>query len=308
MNNNNSILISIVIPTFNDCELLFEAIKSVISQSYKHWELIIVDNYSQDRTDEVINSFNNKKIKQYKINNNGVIGKSRNLGITKSSGEWIAFMDSDDIWYKNKLNICVSYIEDNSKKYDVISTNELMIFRNGKKHKKLFHGPMSKNMYSDLLIYGNRLSPSATMVRKGFLLKNKIKFCELPKFVLAEDYDFWLSIALKKGLFLFIDSIEGEYRIHDHNMSSQIHRHEEALLSVLSKHVFNLQTFEENKFKLWKKVRSRVYFSFAIKKIFAFEFFQGFKSLFSSLVLSPFGLLEIILKKMILKINFKKKL
>ena len=89
-------------PTFNRKNELKFAIKSVISQTYKNWELVIVDNNSTDGTTEMIESFNLDKLKHIKINNHGIIAKSRNKGIANASGEYIAFLDSDDWWSPKK--------------------------------------------------------------------------------------------------------------------------------------------------------------------------------------------------------------
>ena len=109
--------ISIILPTFNNAKLISRAITSVINQSYKNWELIIIDNFSIDNTQNVVESFNDKKIKYFKLKNNGIIAISRNYGIKKSSGEFIAFLDSDDYWLNNKLSISVETL---TNKFDLV--------------------------------------------------------------------------------------------------------------------------------------------------------------------------------------------
>ena len=94
MNSYSSPLVSIIIPTYNNAEFLGKALKSVIDQTYGSWEAIVIDNNSTDQTDEVINKFQDIRIKYYKISNYGIIAKSRNLGINLAKGEWIAFLDS----------------------------------------------------------------------------------------------------------------------------------------------------------------------------------------------------------------------
>ena len=106
MNNKNLPLISIIIPTYNHAKYLGRALRSIVDQSFSSWEAIIIDNFSKDNTEDVVKSFPNNKIKYFRLNNNGVIAKSRNFGILKARGEWIAFLDSDDWWTKNKLQIC----------------------------------------------------------------------------------------------------------------------------------------------------------------------------------------------------------
>ena len=96
-------LISIIVPTFNREKKLKKAIESVISQSYKEWELIIIDNNSSDNTETLIKNFQNNKIHFYKFKNDGIIAKSRNFGLSKSCGDFVCFLDSDDWWDNNKL-------------------------------------------------------------------------------------------------------------------------------------------------------------------------------------------------------------
>ena len=91
MNSYSSPFVSIIIPTYNNAEFLGKALKSVIGQTYNSWEAIVIDNNSTDQTDEVINKFQDIRIKYYKISNYGIIAKSRNLGINLAKGEWIAF-------------------------------------------------------------------------------------------------------------------------------------------------------------------------------------------------------------------------
>ena len=96
-------LVSIVIPTYNRADLIGETIQSVIDQTYKNWELIIVDDGSSDQTDEVVQRFADPRIQYYEIDHAGAFGVVRNHGIKKSKGEFLAFLDSDDLWLPDKL-------------------------------------------------------------------------------------------------------------------------------------------------------------------------------------------------------------
>ena len=102
---DNKDLISVIIPTYNSEKYIVNCIQSVLCQTDKNFEIIIIDNNSIDRTIEKVKQFNSKKIFIYYIKNNGNISKSRNLGINQSNGKWIAFLDSDDSWYNNKIEI-----------------------------------------------------------------------------------------------------------------------------------------------------------------------------------------------------------
>jgi glycosyltransferase involved in cell wall biosynthesis len=103
-------LISIVMPTYHRADLILETIQSVLQQSYSNWELIVVDDGSDDETASVIRGIGNNKIKYHRILHTGLLGKVRNAGIEKSNGQYIAFLDSDDLWRTDKLEFQLSLL------------------------------------------------------------------------------------------------------------------------------------------------------------------------------------------------------
>lgn len=109
-------LVSVVIPTYNRGHFIEESVQSVIEQTYENWEIIIVDDGSEDNTGEVIQILSNPKIRYYKMNHCGRLGKVRNCGIKMALGEYIAFLDSDDLWRKDKLAFQMRLFE----KYDIM--------------------------------------------------------------------------------------------------------------------------------------------------------------------------------------------
>ena len=112
MNLKSTPFISIIIPTYNHANFLAKALESVINQTYRNWEAIVIDNHSTDGTSEIINKYKDTRIHYLKISNDGIIAKSRNLGINVAKGKWIAFLDSDDYWTEDKLEICIKNIDD----------------------------------------------------------------------------------------------------------------------------------------------------------------------------------------------------
>ena len=108
-------LVSIVTPCYNAEKYLEETIQSVIKQSYENWELIIVDDISTDRSIEIINSYvkNDSRIRCYSLEKKGGASIARNKAIMESKGKYIAFLDSDDVWKKDKLQKQVKFMEDN---------------------------------------------------------------------------------------------------------------------------------------------------------------------------------------------------
>ncbi len=256
-NELRPILFSVVIPTYNHANFLKIALQSVIDQDYESWEAIVVDNNSSDNTKEVIDSFEDSRIRVVSINNNGIIAASRNIGIKESSGDWIAFLDSDDKWYPSKLYDvnetikCMPY-------YDVISSDEIKVNEHKQKIKTLRFGPLPKKSYKHMLLYGNKLSTSATVVKKSFIINQKITFNEHKNYITVEDYDFWLHVALNGAKFKFIPKINGEYLIHKTNNSLKEDIHYQNGLFLLNDHVFNIQSFTLSKEKLFRKVKTRL--------------------------------------------------
>ena len=183
-------MISVIIPTFNRAYLLDRAIKSVLSQTYNNYEIILVDDGSEDKTSEVIESFG-KHVRFFRIPHSGV-SKARNTGIENAKGDWISFLDSDDYWLPQKLEKQMDYLDDNPE-YRVCHTDEIWIkngtrINQGKKHIK-HAGWFFLPSLSLCLI-----SPSTVIIHRE-VLDNVGNFDE--DFEYVEDYELWLRITSK---------------------------------------------------------------------------------------------------------------
>lgn len=104
-------MVSVIMPTYNRRELISDAIDSVLNQSLNNLELIIIDDGSEDDTEAIIKSVSDERIRYFKLKHSGYIGRLRNYGISHSKGQLIAFIDSDDIWKKDKLAIQMSALK-----------------------------------------------------------------------------------------------------------------------------------------------------------------------------------------------------
>ena len=116
-------MISVIIPTFNRAKTLKRAIDSVLEQSYKDIELLIIDDCSTDNSEKIVNSYNDKRLKYIKLETNSGACYARNVGIEKSNGEYIAFQDSDDYWHKDKLKIQLENMKNNNTDIDFCAIN-----------------------------------------------------------------------------------------------------------------------------------------------------------------------------------------
>ena len=112
-----SVLVSVVIPTYNRADDLARALDSVLRQTYPRWEALVIDNRSTDNSHDVVHRLNDARIRWLEIANNGVIAASRNLGIYHASGEFIAFLDSDDYWKSDKLERSIFWL---SRDFDIV--------------------------------------------------------------------------------------------------------------------------------------------------------------------------------------------
>jgi len=299
-----NIFFSVIIPTYNQANLLKKAISSVMKQSFENFELIIIDNYSNDESGKVVESFDTSKIIYKKIHNNGIIGKSRNEGIKLSSGKWVAFLDSDDSWYPKRLEIISNFLKKN-KVYEVICTDELILDKIINKEKIWKYGPFVKNFYKNLLKNGNCVSTSATVVNKNFLKENNIIFNEEKNFVTAEDYDFFMNIAFNNANFKFLHEVLGEHLFYQQSQSSNYENHKSAVMSVVKYHVFSKQQFTSKKEKLWKDLKINFwfmdfFFNFKYKK----NYIKSFLILIKIFLYFPIKFQVFILKKVKKKLFF----
>ena len=170
-------MFSVIIPTFNRKVLLSRAVQSVLNQSFKQYELIIVDNGSTDDTKayvkDLIKDSSFKKIKYvFQQNSGSPAGSQGNTGISKSSYDWVAFLDSDDEWLPEKLSRVREAILNVSPEYGAIAHWEFKISEKKKGLSKLGQRNV-KNQYQDLLFGGNKYSRFNNDRKKRCVGKNR---------------------------------------------------------------------------------------------------------------------------------------
>lgn len=183
---------SVIIPTYNRAELLGQAIQSVLDQSFKDFELIVVDDYSTDNTKEIVNSFRDNRIK-YIVNSHskGVSG-ARNTGILMSKGEWIAFLDSDDVWLPEKLNLLYMKIRETDNTVGLIYTGYAIYDFYNKKEVSLYL-PEKEGWIQNDLLYNNYIGSFSVTAFRTDVIK-KAGGCD-ERFSYFEDNDLYVRIA-----------------------------------------------------------------------------------------------------------------
>jgi len=248
---------SIIIPTFNRLNKLKRALDSVLRQTYRNYEIIIIDDGSTDGTDKYIAqlSESNDRIRYRWIPNSGLPAVARNHGIEISGGNYICFLDSDDYWKESKLADVAACIE----KYPeaaAISHNEDEMVK-GHYTRVLYNRRKIKgSLYEDLLFRGNFLSTSAMTVKREVLQETGL-FNTSPEFCIVEDYDLWLRIA-QKGTMAFINKSLGCCVVDDEGISSDIERLHENLRNVVTAHICGLDRTRYDIEKLMKIHHARI--------------------------------------------------
>src|SRR6476660_8957423 len=183
---------SVIIATYNRADYLRECLVSLVSQTYKNFETIIVDDGSTDNTEDVVDKFASLlNIKYFKTPNSGYPAKPRNIAAEIAAADWLCFLDSDDKWTKDKLQTCVPLINN----YDVIY-HKLKYFGKGKPFYRnvLPSRQVLYPVFADLMMIGNSIPLSGSMVRKNIFFKAN-KFDEDIAIAALEDYDLWLKIS-----------------------------------------------------------------------------------------------------------------
>lgn len=208
--------VSVIIGAYN-CEKFIEGtVQSVIDQTFKDWELIVVDDCSTDSTREKVKAINDDRIKIIRLDDNsGRPAVPRNIGIKNARGEYISFLDHDDIWLPEKLEKQVRFMEANPEVFLLYS--KCFVQKDDKITEIAPLHPKSGYIFKDLYLAYNLLPCSTVMMRNR---KDSMAyfFNEDRELMAIEDYDLWLSIAYREKI-SFIDEPLAIYRLHSKNTS-----------------------------------------------------------------------------------------
>lgn len=228
-------LVSIIMPTFNRKALIFNAIDSVVAQTYSNWELIIVDDGSVDGTAGAIaERYGNESRIKYLYQENQGQASARNNGIAASSGSYIAFLDSDNLWLPERLSEGVAIL-DESPDVGLCYANVIFIDAEGQELHRNNMQRYSGHVFDKLLV-DNFVSMNTVLVRKKILPSNR-PFNELNR--LDEDYELWLDMSVNNKYF-YIDKCLAEYRVEGDRVSdsflTRLKANEKTLKKVIEKY------------------------------------------------------------------------
>ena len=245
---NEQPLVSVVMPVYNVEPYIEQALDSVIRQSYDNIEIIVVDDQSPDNSIALIQQrYRDERIRIIRQKNRGLAG-ARNTGIRHSNGRYIAFLDSDDFWQVNKLELHIKAMQRNSN-YGVSFSSSLFVDDQGQRLNRL-QAPKKKCDYSakDVFCRNPIGNGSAPVIRKGIL--EQIAFFSEEKtengapyaqyfdenLRQSEDVDCWTRIALTTATdFHYIDQPLTNYRLNNEGLSANVEKQFETWMHLLNK-------------------------------------------------------------------------
>ena len=195
-------LVSVIMPSYNTASYIEETVQSVLNQTYKNWELIIVDDCSTDETDDILSKFTDERIRIYKNENNSGAAVSRNKALRVARGRWIAFLDSDDLWSPSKLEKQIAFMKTNG--YSFSYTNYEEIDSEGKKTGVRVTGP-KKITKTGMFNY---CWPGCLTVMYDAERIGLIQIADIKK---NNDYAMWLKVCKKADCYLLAEYL-AQYR------------------------------------------------------------------------------------------------
>lgn len=224
---------TVVVPAYNVAVFVTAALDSVARQTFTDYDVVVVDNGSTDDTGARVREWASGhprcSLQVHRREAPGTIGASRNAGLRLATGEFIAFLDADDLWTEQKLARVVEHLA-RYPDLDLVCHDEWLL--EGTAPRGLLrHGPYTR--YEEMLFKGNTLSTSATVVRRMHLLAVG-GLCEDAG--IAEDYDLWLRLARAGARFAYLHEVLGYYRVHGDGVTTRAVEHCQDVLNVLDAH------------------------------------------------------------------------
>ncbi|GAA6616696.1 glycosyltransferase family 2 protein [Scytonema sp. NUACC26] len=297
--------ISVVIPAYNAELTIAETINSVLLQTFTNFEIIIINDGSKDKTLEIVKGVNDKRVKVFSYENGG-LPTARNRGIACAIGEFIAFLDADDLWTQNKLELQLAALQQNPEAGVAYSWTCFMdVDEQGKPIS--FHPSPSYffvgDVYKNLLVSDFIHSGSNTLIRKE-AVESIGEFD--PTLKSCEDWDYWLRLAAKWN-FVVVPKHQVLYRRTPGAMSSKVEVMKQASLMVMEKAYkvapLELQYLKKYTFTSFHKYCASLYLQYRIDTS---GISQAQEHLWTALCLQPQILLEQATQKLLIKLFLKR--
>lgn len=196
--------VSVIIPSYNRGNFIEETINSVLNQTFNNFEILVVDDGSTDNTKEIVSKIKDERLK-YIYKENGGVSSARNLGMTKAAGKFICFLDSDDLWPENFLEIMTTKLE--NSEYGAACCMRTRLFDNGRRQPSYQEKLFSSGQMT-LKIFSNTFIQTSTLCFKREVLEGIFFDVNLTR---GEDVDVWLKVSTRTN-FLFVPDFQIIYR------------------------------------------------------------------------------------------------
>jgi glycosyltransferase involved in cell wall biosynthesis len=239
-------LVSIVINCYNGERYLRQSIESILDQSYQNLELIFWDNHSTDQSKNIIESYDDKRIKYFFSKNHTTLYQARNLALKKCKGDFVCFLDVDDYFIKNKIAKQLLYF--NNQKVGVIYSNYYRYYEDINKRKLLTNKLLPSGNLTQYILEESQISFMTVMIRKKSLDSLESNFDR--KYSIIGDYDLLYRLSLNWD-FCYIEEPLAVYRIHKDNFSKNSILFIDELKDWYNK---NYKFFKNKKNYIYKKI------------------------------------------------------
>lgn len=212
MRKKTSPLVSVIMNNYNGSKFLKKSINSLLDQTYKNWELIFWDNCSTDESKKIVRNFDDKRIKFFTSKKYYPLYKSRNLAIAKAKGKYVCFLDTDDLWRKNKINLQVQKIE----KFNGSIIYSNFIIKNIKNKKTYLRkkSPLPEGHITQKLFDDYFVGILTLMIKRSLFLKYRFG----NKFEIIGDFDLVIRLSQKFKFYCIQDALS-VYVLHGENYS-----------------------------------------------------------------------------------------
>lgn len=211
-------LVSVMMPAYNAEAFIARAVESVLSQSYAHLELVVVDDGSRDRTAQIVASYADKRVKLVRQANGGE-AVARNTALDHMSGEFVAFLDSDDEYLSEHLKLCVGYLQSDAER-DAVYTDGQYVDPLNRRIQPLSsrrRGPFEGDIFEELVRASDVFGPPICVVMRRSLIDGS--GCGFdPQIVIGPDWDFMTCVS-QNARFGYIDAKTVLYRVHETNIT-----------------------------------------------------------------------------------------
>lgn len=218
---DNFPLLSVITPLYNAEKYIAQTIESVLLQTYTHWEMLIVDNCSTDTSKDIVKSFNDPRIKLIELEyNSGGPARPRNIGIQYAQGQYVAFLDSDDVWLPSKLQRQIEIVQEGN--YDIVHTlahtidtrSQPIGFHRNQRVYNLCRFMMSPQT---IILFSNFININSVLMKKD----ESIYFREDKNLIALEDWAFWIENHLASKKVYLIEEPLLNYRIDINSASNR---------------------------------------------------------------------------------------